>query len=79
MAKRYHPPCPDCGSNMWRLHKSPVVKCPDCGCRLHVSNPRLRLQRNSGLARLRKELIEKSLGEGVLSPLLYVRKVGAEA
>jgi len=75
MAKRYHPLCPRCGAEMWRVKNGPIVKCSECGCRMHVTNPRLRLHRSSKLARLRKELVGTSPSGDPLKPLFYTRLI----
>ena len=57
MTKLFRPPCPRCKfMRMRKLHGKLELKCPDCGYHTKISDPGLRLWRNSHLADLRRRL-----------------------
>lgn len=57
MTKASRPPCPRCENpRMWKLHKRPELKCPNCGYRTKVVSSYIALWRNSNLADMRRRL-----------------------
>ncbi len=62
MGGPHRPPCPCCGSPLWKTHKKFWLKCPKCGHRFKIDDPRLVLHTLSNLADRRATFIVASRG-----------------
>ena len=78
MGGSHRPSCPCCGSPLWKTHKKFWLKCPKCGHRFKIDDPRLVLHTLSNLADRRATFISPPGPGGHSRPSEFRRQFGID-